>query len=126
MSNTTQEARDEMVAASFYDADLGIVIVPAPRIDALISAVRSDVLADMREKVGDLCSFKDDPNHDGGEPLCNYCVEGNTLLRVFAILDSMKNAELDSDSPDRILPAPVQEEHGDPITPTPNGPPTEA
>ena len=37
-----REAREALVIASFFDAGLGMVVVPAPRLDAYAAAVRAE------------------------------------------------------------------------------------
>lgn len=61
----------------------------AEELDAYAAAVRAATLAAVRERVEGLLSSGDDPNHDGGEHRCHYCVEGDTLLRVIAALDAL-------------------------------------
>jgi hypothetical protein len=55
----------------------------------VLAAVRAALVAEMVAGVQGLCTFEDDPNHDGGEHRCHYCVEFDTLTRVLTYLHGL-------------------------------------
>jgi hypothetical protein len=58
-------------------------------LDAYRSAVRTELLAELRAEIeGMRFDVKyDDPNHDGAEERCSYCVDAEAIDRVLAALD---------------------------------------
>lgn len=59
-------------------------------LDAYRAAVRARLLADVIAVVEDGVLCADDPNHDGGEHRCHYCVDADTRIAILTRLRAME------------------------------------